>query len=384
MDKINTKKTQGQRKITFVDIKKKNYKDVYNYLYNNGSSSKQRIATSIDMSLPTVTTHLNKLMSKSLVRQGTLIPSNVGRRAVSYEIILDAYISIGVEIIQKQVFISAIDLKGNEIARCIIDIEYKNVDSYYEKISGLLNEFIDNEKFDVSKILGIGFTLEGLVSTDRKSISWGKILENTGLNVEVFQKHLAPDCYFMHDPKCAAFSEIWGRKELKNAIYLSLSHHLGSSIILDGKTYSGAHSMGGIIEHSTLHPDGLACYCGKKGCADPYCSLDTLTSDDETFAEFFERKSAREKDAVDRWRNFLKDLASLINNTAMLLDVEVILGGHAAKYLIEEDLHILSNLIKDITAFPDNIPTISIAKYQSNAIPTGAALIIISEFLENL
>ncbi|MDR0886797.1 MAG: ROK family protein [Clostridiales Family XIII bacterium] len=380
---ISDRTLQEHTKTKPIGIKRQNYRDVYNFLYNRGFASKQEIANALNMSLPTVTTHLTKLIKKGFVRQGDTMPSYIGRRAIAYEIVKNAYLSIGVEIIKKHAYISAIDLKGDAIARQTVDIRYKNEDSYYKEVSATINDFIMKEGFEISKILGIAFTLQGIASLDRKSISWGLILGNTGLNVEAFQQYLEPHCYLLHDARCAAIAESWERKNLKNAIYLSVSPHLGSSVIFDGKAHRGDHSMGGVIEHAIIHPDGLTCYCGKKGCADPYCSLNSLVGEDETNAEFFEKKANGNADAKTRWDAFLKNLALLIHNSNMLLDVEIILGGHVAKYLTGEDLERLADNIKEITAFPDNLPVISIARYQYNAISTGAALIIIDEFLEN-
>ena len=39
----------------------------------------------------------------------------------------------------------------------------------------------------------------------------------------------------------------------------------------------------------TLVPGGHDCYCGRQGCAECYCSLNSLLGDSDNLEEFFEK-----------------------------------------------------------------------------------------------
>ena len=84
---------------SLTDIKKKNLSDVYHYIYMNPSCSKQDIATALSVSLPTVSQHLTTLESEQLIEKCGRLSSSVGRRANAYQIISDAKIAIGLEIL---------------------------------------------------------------------------------------------------------------------------------------------------------------------------------------------------------------------------------------------------------------------------------------------
>lgn len=45
-----------------------------------------------------------------------------------------------------------------------------------------------------------------------------------------------------------------------------------SACIVDGRRLSGAHGNAGSLAHITVDPDGLACWCGARGCLEPYLS----------------------------------------------------------------------------------------------------------------
>ena len=48
-------------KISMTDIRRKNYSDVYHLIYQKRRISKSKIASTLQMSLPTVTQHLAAL-----------------------------------------------------------------------------------------------------------------------------------------------------------------------------------------------------------------------------------------------------------------------------------------------------------------------------------
>ncbi|MFN3254648.1 MAG: ROK family protein [Ilumatobacter sp.] len=52
-----------------------------------------------------------------------------------------------------------------------------------------------------------------------------------------------------------------------------------SAIVIDGIRLSGAHGNAGSIAHTTVDPDGRECWCGARGCLDPYVGAMALESE---------------------------------------------------------------------------------------------------------
>ena len=65
-----------------------------------------------------------------------------------------------------------------------------------------------------------------------------------------------------------------------------LNYHLGGAIIVDGQLLTGATGKSGTFEHMTLVPGGHDCYCGRQGCAECYCSVNSLLGDSDNLEEF--------------------------------------------------------------------------------------------------
>lgn len=368
--------------ITLSDIKRNNTSLIYHLLYEKEKLSKQEIANQLHLSLPTVTQNLVSLEEDGLIMKEGLFESQVGRKAVAYTICPTARIGIGVEIQKKKIQILSLDLKGNICHWTEHSLNYENHDLYYKKAAYLVKDFILEHGYISEKILGIGFAVQGLTSTDGTEIIYGKTLGYTGLNIEALSQHLNFPCSFFHDAKCAARSELWFGNTLNHALYLSIGKHLGGALIMNGHIVMGKTGHCGASEHMQLIPNGRKCYCGKSGCMETYCSMDALLNEDENQEDFFQALRNHSKDEIQRWQEYLEMLSSAINNLHMLLDCDIIIGGQISSYLTAEDIHTLQALCNEKAAFPDSEPFLFQSKYPEHTVPVGAVLPYIQRFLE--
>ena len=317
-----------------------------------------------------------------ITKSGHISTEFVGRKASAYSIIADYRVSIGVEIVKKEVKIIAVDLYGKKIGRTTCDIIYEYKESYFKTVCDKILEFKNVSGITDEQLLGIGFAMQGLVSPDARSMLYGKILDCTGLSIREFTRYLPYPCSFIHDAYCAAFSEIWVSPGLTDAFYVSLSRHLGAAIISRGEILVGKHGHSSTIEHIQIEAKGGAlCYCGKYGCLETLCSLNVLLREGETLDSFFEKVRKKEPSFSNRWNIFLKDLARAINLLHLIYDTDFILGGHLAPYLCEEDLSFLHEQIAELTPFTEAQDFLMLSKMPRHNISIGAALTYIRAFL---
>ncbi len=111
--------------------------------------------------------------------------------------------------------------------------------SYFKAVCDKILEFKNSLKTEDGQILGIGFAMQGLVTPDKQTILYGKILSCTGLSIKEFSNHIPYPCSFIHDAESAANSELWASPGLTDAFYLSLGRHLGAAIISKGTIFRG-------------------------------------------------------------------------------------------------------------------------------------------------
>jgi glucokinase len=83
-----------------------------------------------------------------------------------------------------------------------------------------------------------------------------------------------------NDANCAALAEahIVGESHL---VMLTLGTGVGGGIVIDGRTFRGAHGLGAELGHMTINPDGPPCpgNCPNRGCLEAYCSGQALERD---------------------------------------------------------------------------------------------------------
>lgn len=368
---------------SLTDIKKRNLSDVFHYIYHNSGASKQRIANALNISLPTVTQHLTTLLEEGLIEKCGQLSSSVGRKAAAYSAISTARIAIGIEILSDRIYLVALNLYGQKEAKEKVLLGFQKDETYFEKLKNEVLKFMEMHQFKEEQILGIGLGIQGLASQDGTTITYGKILDTTGLTIDIFQKYFPFPCRFIHDAECAANSEIWGNPDVKDAVYLSLGRHLGGAVILNGAFQRGMTGKTGTFEHMTIVPNGRSCYCGKKGCAECYCSASALLPDHMELEEFFEQKNEGDALALERWEEYLYYLAVLINNLHMVMENTVILGGHITPYFTDNDIISLREKVLKLSTFQDSTDYILPGKCRIDAVPIGAALPFIQEFLQN-
>ena len=374
-----------KKSITPSEIRQTNRQRIYQYIYQKESVAQQDIAYDLHLSRPTITTNLNALKEEGLIREAGQIENEVvGRKPSAYAIQPQYRVSIGVELLSHLIKIIAIDLYGRKIDRTVFAIDFQPTDAYFKAVCARILQFKDDCQFCDEQVLGAGFAMQGLISSDGQRVIYGKILDCTGLHVSAVQQYLPYPCRFAHDADSAAIAELWAAPGLDDAFYLSLSRHLAAALILDRKIITGRHGHSATIEHIQMDPDGARCYCGKRGCLETLCSLRTLQWDLEDLDAFFEKVRAADRRAQEIWITYLKNLARAINMLHLIYDKTFILGGYLAPYLQQADIDYLYQEIAEQTPFSEAHDFLEVSRMPKHNITIGAALPYVQAFLEKI
>ena len=372
------------KSITPGQIRKTNRQQIYNYIYEHKTVSQQDLTYALRLSRPTVASNLAEMEETGLIyKSGQLDADQVGRKAAAYSIAADYRISIGVEVTQEGAKIIAVDLYGKNIHRVTAKLHFKNVDTYYKRLCDVILKFTASLPIPDDRILGIGFAMQGLIAADGSTVVYGAIMGCTGLTTQALSRYLPYPCSFVHDPDAAALSELWSSPNLTDAIYLSLSRHLGGSMIVKRNIVPGKHGHTATFEHIQARPRGKLCYCGKRGCMETICSMQSLLGDDDP-EDFFQLVRSGAPEQTKRWQDYLKNLAGLIGMLHLVHDVDFILGGHLAPYFTQSDLRLIYDEIRRGCPFDDSDDYLLISKMPSHNINIGVALPYIQAFLADI
>lgn len=376
----------SEKGLTTIALKKINRSKIYQYIYRSKLTSKLQIVQDLQMGLSTVSQNLNLLENEGLIEKNGYFDSTGGRKANAIQIVSDFRISIGVGILKNMFHITAIDLYGNTVYTDTIPLTYSNTAAYYQQITDKVKDFIDKNQYPENKILGISIATQGITSPDNSTVIYGNIMNNTGMRLKDFSRHLPYPCHLEHDSKSAAFLELWNHPELDSAVVLLLNRNLGGAIITNHQIHQGCSMHSGTIEHICVNPDGPLCYCGNRGCLETYCSANSLEqASGMTIKEFFpllrEKKSPQ---LIQIWEDYLKHLAFAMKNLNLVIDAPIIISGYLAPYFTEEDTDYLLEQINSMTPFELEKEQLLVGTHGQYTPAIGAALFYVKEFIHSV
>lgn len=376
----------SEKGLTNISLKKINKSKVYQYIYKSKVTSKLQIVSDLQMGLSTVSQNLNLLEQEGLIERNGYFDSTGGRKAQVIQIVPDFKISIGIGILKNMFHLTAVDLYGNAIFTDTFSVPYSNTSAYYEQIAETIREFTALNHYTEEKVLGISIATQGITSPDHTTVTYGTIMNNTGMKLEEFTRRLPYPCYLEHDSKSAAFLELWNHLELDSAVVFLLNRNLGGAIITNHQIHQGNSMHSGTLEHMCINPDGPLCYCGNRGCLETYCSVDSLEqAAGMTIKEFFpllrEKKSSQ---LIQVWEDYLNHLAFAMKNLNLIVDAPIIISGYLAPYFTDEDLSYLTEHINLTAPFKLDEGQILVGTNGQYTPAIGAALHFVDQFIHTV
>lgn len=258
--------------------KKKNTKNLAEYIIRSGEVSRHELAEAFNLSIATITNIINDLISKNIVYEGSIYQSNVGRKAklIKFNSKLGYIIAANINVLNK-LDLYVCDLSGEVMDSRQVDIQYtvtpenqeiKIIESITNAISNYLKELPNAIK---ELILGTAVSVPGIVNN--KSTIYAPYFKWKNLHLGIPLQ--AALCMPVHLENVARIKSVYelryiGESE-KNIIYLSLSPGVGIVYFQNRKMILGKNSINGEAGHMSLDINGPECYCGNRGCFELYC-----------------------------------------------------------------------------------------------------------------
>ena len=340
-----------------------------NYLLNHQITSKSELAKELNLSMPTVLTNVNELISKGIVAELGEYESTGGRKAKSIGINTSYARAMGIIITANHLEMVIVNL-GYEIENSKrIRLKFLSDLSYCTEVAEQVNKFLDETMPD--RLLGIGVAIPGIVDQKENIVTKSHALQLDNYSLHFLEQALDLPVYFENDANAAMLAE--NPQKYKNALYLSLNHTLGGAFCIDGQLFRGQNQKAGEFGHMILVPGGQKCYCGKVGCADAYCAASVLTNNNQiSLDDFMEQVKVGDKLANAKWETYLEHLAILISNLRMAYDIDIILGGDVGGVLADYMIP-LSQKVMAYNGFDHDISYLKRCSYDKKASAVGVA-----------
>lgn len=348
----------------------------------HGEISKAEIAARLDLSMPTVFKNVKELMQLGIITDGNEYQSTGGRKAKGLSIADHILYSGGIDITRNHISYVFIDLKGNLLCRKRIRMPYENSFEYYERLHEGFASFLKESGIKSSKILGVGISVPGIIDSQNQLIITSHVLKVSNVSLKNLSQLFEYDVYYENDANSAAIAEF--ADSGRDAVYVSLSDTVGGCIYINQRIYMGEHYRSAEFGHMNLVRNGAKCYCGKKGCADVYCSARVLSGyADGSLDKFFELLQAGEEGAGEIWEKYLEDLAVLVTNLRMVFDCDIILGGYVGGYLKKYIRELNKKAVK-YDPFDNDTTYLRTCRYEREASAVGIAMRFNERYFDTL
>ena len=123
--------------MTTMEVRKINRHNIYTFIYEQKTTSKQAIVEALHLSLSTVTQNLKMLEEEGLICRSGYYESTGGRKAQTIEIVRDAQITLGIDILKDRVHLTAVNLYGEVTAKISRELPFSADDDYYRSLGTL-------------------------------------------------------------------------------------------------------------------------------------------------------------------------------------------------------------------------------------------------------
>ena len=370
-----------KKKITNMEVKKKNRNDVFRYICRNGMVSNPDISYELKLSLPTATQITKELMGRGLVEEKGEMESTGGRKAKALAVSENIGKAAGLDITKNHISLVLTELSGRILKYERIFLPYATGDDYYLEVCQKLECFLKDGGCGRGGILGVGISFPGIIDSDQELIADSHVLGVSALPFSVVSRFFPYPCHFLNDANAGAYAEGIQSEGMERFFYLSLSNTVGGAVYSNGKLEQGRNFRCGEAGHMTVVPDGKACYCGKYGCLDAYCSVKCLT--DGRVEDFFDRLKQGEQEAAGLWEQYSSYLAIAVNNIHMLLDCDVVLGGYVGSSM-GDFIRDIQDKVSERNTFAEDSSFIRICRHKTEAAALGASLKVIELFMEQV
>ena len=365
-------------------VKQMNRSNIYMLLHKTGPMSRQSVVYTLGLSLPTVVQNLTQMQQEGLIEEAGLQSNTGGRRAMTYSIVHDFRVAIGLDITMYHVSAVVVDLHGAILSQIRRNIAFSRTEDYFICIATLVDELIRGAALRPEQILGVGISLPGLINADGTTCYYCNVLHTDSISQAEFARYIPYPVRLQHDVMSSAFAESWQGETSGSFFYIMLSHSIGGAVFLNDGIYSGVNNRSGELGHMQLVENGRLCYCGRRGCADPYCSSKPLVAlTDGNLAAFFDQLEAGDPEVRRVWDEYLHFLARVIHNLRMLFDSRIVLGGHIGErigpYIVQ-----LKEQVQRLDPFSDPADCVEVCRVKTESSAVGAALRFIDQFLTSI
>jgi N-acetylglucosamine repressor len=261
------------QKVTPRGARVHNTQIVLKTIYTDGPISRAEISRVTDLTPPTVSDVVSKLITKGFVEEVGHAPSTSGRRAMLLQVVDDSRQLVGIDLSRRDFRGALANLRGQVKYRVDLPLQGRDGDAALALVYELVDVLVESAS---SPLLGIGVGAPGLVDASK-----GVLQQSVNLNWRyiplgrLLQKRYNLPVYMANDCQVAALAVYTFGDHTDDElplVVINVGWGVGAGIIINGKLLHGTPVGAGEIGHVTVANNGVQCACGNYGCLETIAS----------------------------------------------------------------------------------------------------------------
>lgn len=248
---------------------------IIRHLYLNSANTNAEICSTFNFSLPTSMALINQLIAGGIVDKQGRGESVGGRKPDLYGLKKNTFFVLSIHIERFKIKLAIVDNTHTILAEENIPSKISPDVNIVDFLFDYANNLIESSGIDQIKLLGIGISMPGLVSSkEGKNFTYFLTGQESESLQVALKKRFNKPVYILNDAKSACLAEFrFGQAKNKmDVLVISMDWGLGLGIIMGGKMHTGTSGFAGEFGHIPLIDNGQLCHCGKRGCLETVAS----------------------------------------------------------------------------------------------------------------
>lgn len=231
-----------------------------------GPLSRADVARELDISPPTVTQVMKRLLDQGVVQELEHAPSRGGRRGQLIGLLGTAARAVGVKVAAEHLAIVEARIDGTVMTAHTIPFDPIATDAP-GRLAATLRPFLDEQ--NPVPLLGLGVGVPGVVDSPDSGQVHAPVLGWVDVPLgRHLRGALGLPVLIENDVNAVAAAEqLFGRgRTHRDFLVVTIGRGIGLALVTGGSLYRGAHGGAGEFGHFPADPAGPICGCGNRGC----------------------------------------------------------------------------------------------------------------------
>ena len=248
---------------------------IIKHMFLNGDTSNAEICSKFGISLPTSMALINQLLDDGIVIKKGRGKSEGGRKPDLYGLKEHSFFVLSIHIERFKIILALIDNNHSIVKEEVLETQISPNSNIVDLLYDFAEAFLKASEIDHKKIMGVGISMPGLVSSEEgKNFTYYLTEQDPASLRDKFEDRFKKPVAILNDAKSASLAEFhFGlAKEKENVLVISMDWGVGLGIIMGGKIQTGVSGFAGEFGHIPMVEDGTLCHCGKRGCLETEAS----------------------------------------------------------------------------------------------------------------